>query len=618
MDLRVPSEPQAEKENEASNGSSTGGIAFEKVRDNPAGGGAPSPNTLRKRRREAIAKKVESRKALMTTASSSRLDMSKVHSILSGPRLSWDWQSAGGNKNDAEGEEDDSCGLIVDFHQDSRSALRTHISKAMSQMASKEISSQSIPSSLGTMRTNSEDIKQIIQMKRNLIASQATQLTRQVSSPGSSQVVDNKDEEPPALEPIHPWQETQMPAATQIFIQVESPIQNRNDTVIEEEIDMDDIGFTQVYCPEDDCAPSPAVEKTQVYVPLKPESVHHETKAAGVRTLKAQVSKASSTISIPPNDEQEEIGSDVSSDGTPSPRRKEPKTKSSADELSFEEWLEARKNRKRAVKKQSKEARSFFEAEAEESEDEEFGGIIRRGERGDESGGTSSSDDDGDSDLEDLVASARDEFDLLKQSGKDSNKLAKLHAKWIEEKDAELEKAIENQDFWKKKRTGLGSVDDGTDVSLMNRMQRKLKAKHQAFVQQYDAEGNPLAPEYASDESDYDSMEIDSDEFYDDEISGDDERELDPQELALRQERREREKERRRRDLLLKMEMDKRRQLLKAKLRAERLNREKDKREIQAGCVWVHTDLGDRYPINERQRKFSTFSRFCFFEVIIS
>ena len=521
MDLRVPSEPQAGKENEASNGSSTDGIAFEKVQDNPAGAAAPSPNTLRKRRREAIAKKVEGRKALITTASSSRLDMSKVHSILSGPRLSWDWQSAGSTKNDAEGEEDDSCALIVDFHQDSRSALRTHISKAMSQMAaSKEISSQSIPSSLGTMRANSEDIKQIIQMKRNLIASQATQFNKQESSPGSSQLVDHKDDEPPALEPIHPWQETQMPAATQIFIQVESPIQSKQATMIEEEIDMDDIGFTQVYRPEDDCDQSPpeVVDQTQVYVPLKPESVlQHETKAPGIRTLKAQVSKASSTISIPPNDEQEEDASDdVSSDRTPSPRKKEPKTKSSADELSFEEWLEARKTRKqRVVKKQSKEARSFFEAEAEESEDEEFGGIIRRGEKGDESGGTSSSDDDDDDDLEDLVASARDEFDLLKKSGKDSKKLAKLHAKWIEEKDAELEKAIENRDFWKKKRTGLASVDEGTGGNLMNRMQRKLRAKQQAFVQQYDAEGNPLAPEYASDDSDYDSMEIDSDELYD-------------------------------------------------------------------------------------------------------
>lgn len=111
-----------------------------------------------------------------------------------------------------------------------------------------------------------------------------------------------------------------------------------------------------------------------------------------------------------------------------------------------------------------------------------------------------------------------------------------------------------------------------------------MKAKQRALVEQFDAEGNVLAPEYVSD-SEYDSMEIDSDEFFDEFDSEFEDKEgvLDPEELAERKERKQRDMERRKRDLEMKAEMKNRRQVLKEKLRQERMQREKDKREIQAG-----------------------------------
>ena len=581
-----PVQPTIEKENNSSENmpsqSPPGGKPNENVTSTT---NSLSPNALRKRRREAIAKKVEARKQLITAANSTHLDMTKVHSILSGPRLSWDWHGKGASKRDAEGaEDDDSCGLVVDFHQDSRSALKTHISKAMSQMASKDISSQSIPA-VKPSRTSSEEIKQIIQMKRRLISSQATQINKE---PVPERVTNEDEigENLPVLEPIHHWQETQMPT-TQVFVRVDSPFREKETETppVEEEINMDDDfgGSTQIYIP-------PTVqeepEATQVYIRTSEEPSRASSKAP--RLLRPQISKASSTISIPENtvrqDEgsassgTEEVSEESSASSVESPPAKH--TKKSKQDLSFEEWLEARKQRKKAIKKQSKEARAFFEAEAEESEDEELGGIVRRtkeaGEGASEDDSDSSSED---SDLEDLVASARDEFDLLQKTGKDKKKLAKLHAKWLEEKDAELEKAIEDRNFWRKQRSGLRGLDDDGQAGGLNRLQRKLKAKQD----KYDADGNLLAPEYVS-ESDYDSMDIDSDEFFD-EFSDEDgqEEQLDEEELALRRERKAREKERRKKDLELKLEMQKRRQLLKAKLREERLNREKDKREIQAG-----------------------------------
>ena len=573
-----------------------------------------SPNTLRKRRREEIARKVESRKALISTASSTRLDMTKVHSILSGPRLSWDWQNGVGAKHDAE-DDDDSCGLVVDFHQDSRSALKTHISKTMSQMASRDISSQSLPSTVpGKVgRPDREDIKQIIQMKRRLIATQAIQANKDLEPDHESDADDFAKDDLPQLEPIeigeqqdfiHAWQETQLPPAptisqsqpldsTQVFVRLDSPIKAPNgpgfEAIVEEEIQMDDdVGSTQIYIKPTEEVPAEPVSKL-------------------TRSLKPQISKASSTVSIPPNslreddaapsessageaadsEESEEEAESASDPSSPEEVEEEPRkrSKKGRSDLSFEEWLAERQRKKKLLKKRGAsggEGKMFIEAEAEESEDEELGGIVRRakvsGDEEDEEG--SSSDDD--SDLEDLVASARDEFELLKKSGKDSSKLAKLHAKWLEEKDAELQKAIEEREFWRRKRSGLRGIDEGDETGGLNRLQRKLKAKREAYVEQFDSEGNLLAPEFV-DDSDYDSMDIDSDEFFD-EFSDEEQREeLDEEELAIRRERKEREKERKRKDRELKMEMEKRRQLLKAKLREERLMKEKDKREIHSG-----------------------------------
>lgn len=571
-----------------------------------------SPNALRKRRREEIARKVEGRKALISTASSTRLDMTKVHSLLSGPRLSWDWQNGVGAKHDAE-DDDDSCGLVVDFHQDSRSALKTHISKTMSQMASRDISSQSLPSTVpGKVgRPDREDIKQIIQMKRRLIASQVMQLNKEVELGHDSEPDDTGKDDLPQLEPIeigeqqdfiHAWQETQLPPAptisqsppldcTQVFVRLDSPIRashaNLPESLVEEEIQMDyDVGSTQIYIKPAEAMPAEPVSKL-------------------TRSLKPRISKASSTVSIPPNSlreddaassesssgeeaDSEESDDEAESASEPSsPEEEEPRKrpKKGRLDLSFEEWLADRQRKKKLLKKRDAtrgEGRMYIEAEAEESEDEELGGIVRRakvsGDEEDEEG--SSSDDD--SDLEDLVASARDEFELLKKSGKDSSKLAKLHAKWLEEKDAELQKAIEEREFWRRKRSGIRGLDEGDDTGGLNRLQRKLKAKREAYVEQFDSEGNLLAPEFV-DDSDYDSMEIDSDEFFD-EFSDEEQREeLDEEELAIRRERKEREKERKRKDRELKLEMQKRRQLLKAKLREERLMKERDKREIHSG-----------------------------------
>jgi hypothetical protein len=508
--------------------------------------------------------------------------MTKVQSILSGPRLSWDWKGGSGKKPEGDGEEDDSCGLIVDFHQDSRSALKTHISKTMSQMASRDISSQSIPA---TMPGHQEDIRQIIQMKRRLMSSQAVQLNK------SSQIIENEDvdepkEDLPELEPIsssqqadfiHAWQETQLPAptvsqsepleSTQVFVRLSSPKAATTDFAsVEEEIEMDDVGSTQVYIP-----PTAPVSK-----PVNSS-----------RQLKPQVSKASSAISIPPNSVPEKSDSEQSEESDES--EEEPvvrKKLSVTDEASFEQWLAERKRRQKLRKKRraSDNAKMFVEAEAEESEDEELGGIMRRTKKSDDDENSSDDSDEDSSDLEDLVASARDEFELLRRGGGDGSKLAKLHAKWLEEKDEQLQKAIEEKDFWRRKRSGLGALDDGSNGDGLNRMQRKLKARRDALVQQFDSEGNPLAPEMGSDDSDYDSMEIDSDDFFDEFSDDEGQREvLDEHELAARKERKQRELERRKKDKELRLEMQQRRQMLKAKLREERMLKEKDKREIQAG-----------------------------------
>lgn len=437
---------------------------------------APSPNTMRKRRREEIAKKVESRKALISTACSSRLDMTKVHSILSGPRLSWDWQGGlgGTNAGPKEDEEDDSCGLIVDFHQDSRSALRTHISKAMSQMASRDISSQStaaIPVA-NARKGNSEEIKQIIQMKRRLISSQAvaSQAVHEVPKP----VTVPEDEELglPVLEPlssnpvddeINLWQETQQvisdlidypeeeeiiaePEATQVFVR----------TAVEDIIEPTQVFIRQSPVVDDTPAEEELIiDPTQIYVP-EPQPV-----ASKNPVVEEKISKASSNVSIPPNSVRDGASSDDNSEEESSgEEEEEPKKemKKSKAQMSFEEWLLDRKRRRKQRKQESKEARSFFEAEAEESEDEELGGIVRRRPVSGESGSEDSSSGDEDSDLEDLVASAADEFALIqKGSKKDSKKLAKLHAKWMEEKDAELEKAIEDRNFWNRRQQGRGS-----------------------------------------------------------------------------------------------------------------------------------------------------------------
>ena len=566
---------------------------------------APSPNTMRKRRREEIAKKVESRKALISTACSSRLDMTKVHSILSGPRLSWDWQGGlgGTNAGPKEDEEDDSCGLIVDFHQDSRSALRTHISKAMSQMASRDISSQSTAAMpvANARKGNSEEIKQIIQMKRRLISSQAvaSQAVHEVAQPET--VPDDGELGLPVLEPlssnpvddeINLWQETQQvisdlihdPEEEEIFLEPEAT------QVLVRSAVEDIIEPTQVFIrqsPVVDDKPNEEeliIEPSQKYLP-EPQPV-----AATKPMVEERISEASSSMSIPLNSVRHGASPEDSSEEESSieEEEEEPKVeaKKSKAQMSFEEWLENRKRRRKQRKQQSKEARSFFEAEAEESEDEELGGIVRRRALSGESGSDDSSSRDEDSDLEDLVASAADEFALIqKGSKKDYKKLAKLHAKWMEEKDAELEKAIEERNFWSR-RKGRGSnlLDEAASGEGLSRLQRKMKAKQRALVEQFDAEGNVLAPEYVSG-SEYDSMDIDSDEFFDefDSEFEDREGELDPEELAARKERKQRDMERRKRDLEMKAEMKNRRQALKEKLRQERKQSEKDKREIQAG-----------------------------------
>ena len=553
---------------------------------------APSPNALRKRRREEIARKVESRKNLISTASSSRLDMSKVHSILSGPRLSWDWQggTGGGSKQEVD-EEDDSCGLIVDFHQDSRSALRTHINKAMSQMASRDISSQSV---VAKGSSSSEELKQIIESKRRLMGSTQQTMVAEKASSNFSTIIEPQD---PV---ISMWQETQQaPPATQVYTR--EPTQEK-------------VESTQVYirdapeADEEEIILEDIIEPTQIYI--APESTVQSD-------IKPKVI-LSRTSSIPPNtvksDEPEEE-EDEKSENTSSSEEEvveKPKKRISGGSVSFEEWLAERNERrkkkqtKEKIRNQSKEAKAFFEAEAEESEDEELGGIMRRNSTRDDDDGSSSSsgdEDDEDSDLEDLVASARDEFDLLKRSGKDNSKLAKLHAKWLDQKDQELEKAIEDKEFWNRKgMRGLKLLEEtSAENGSLNRMQRKLKAKRDAYIEKFDSEGNLLAPEYVAEESsDYDSMEIDSDDFFDENSDDDENEPLNEEEVAIRKHRKERDVERRKRDREMKIEMRRRRQILKQKLREEKIMKEKDKRELQAGLGIMNEEDRETFKLVSR------------------
>jgi len=558
---------------------------------------APSPNTMRKRRREEIARKFESRKALMSTASSTRLDMSKVHSILSGPRLSWDWQGGtGGVRKQEVDDDDDSCGLIVDFHQDSRSALRTHINQAMSQMASRDISSQSVSSGpLKVRGLHSEELKEIIQSKRRLIHSQA-----HTQSVQEKENVENKPDTD-ATPLISMWQETQMVSpsdveATQVFIREAEDclpvINERRDKPAmieeeEEEMILEGMEPTQIYVPENQETSGPTASSRLREMPSKASSLSIPPNS--IRETDSDGDVVDAESSSEEEDVEEEV-ENYSKEDEEEREIKKKKVKDSHSGVSFEEWL-AERNRKRKQKKSksSKEAKGFFEAEAEESEDEELGGIMRRSvDQGSDDEGSSSSSSNDMSDLEDLVASAKDEFELLKKSGKDSSKLAKLHAQWLDERDSQLQKAIEDKDFWKRRGLrGLKGLDeDGGSADGLNRMQRKLKAKRAAYVEKFDSEGNLLAPEYMSgSESDYDSMEIDSDDFIDEFSDEENARVLNDEEIAIRKQRREREQERRKRDKEMKAEMMRRRQLLKEKLREEKLMKQKDKRELQTGLA---------------------------------
>ena len=564
---------------------------------------APSPNTMRKRRHVEIAKKVEMRKALITTASSSRLDIGKVHSILSGPRLSWDASKSASlsMRGGGDGDEEDEvgCGLIVeDFHSDSRSALRTNISKALSQMASRDINTQQISENCSSQVD--EEIQKIIQLKKRLIRKDDSKVT--VASLGSIAAELDEDgigENLPVLEPIEEERIIDQ-GETQEF--VHRPVIEEDDAMSptqifqrqeesEEELDMDSL----------------AMEPTQVYIPPRLE----EPELVEVARVESKSSTGSSSA-LPPNTVREDV-MDSSVDESSEEEPEEvaipteiPSQIKKRDQVEFAEWLAARKQKTKRRKEQGKDAaRMFFEAEAEESEDEELGGIMRR-KRGDDSDGSSpdSSSDEVDSDLEDLVASAADEFVLEKKSGKDSRKLAKLHAKWAEERDAALEKAIEDRDFMRRKQGGASRLmmDEGFEGGL-NRMQRKLKARRDAMVEQFDREGNLLAPEYASD-SDYDSMEIDSDDFFDEEDEEGERGEIDPAEREARQERKQRDQERRKTEMEFKMEMKKRRQMLKEKLRQERIMREKDKREIQSGVGIMNEEDREVFKMVNRSQVF--------------
>jgi len=631
--------------------------------DSLASGAAPSPNAIRKRRREEIARKVESRKQLITTASSSRLDMNRVQAILSGPRLSWDTISSstrggGGRKDLSADNEDDSTierGLIIeDFHIDSRSALRTNISKAMSQMASRDLGCQSVlPPSLGSSQMtastgNNEEVEKIIQMKRRMMASQKiTAPPRAIIPPISSTIsAAPLDEMLPPLELINEfnqseisnWQNTQMPldsspvitsaaaaaidrdaiSPTQVFVRVDHGCQSED----EEELDMDNLARRNaaVEPPEEWI-----LEPTQLYVPTTQEST---TAGPSLAQKQSTTTSVASSIELPPNtmrppdDVVEEESSDESSGQSSGDESSESVAQTAAapavverkkriEEMEFEEWLAERKRKKKLRKKHANEAKSFFEAEAEESEDEELGGIMRRrrvGGDGSESN-DDSDDEDGDSDLEDLVASAADEFALEKKSKKDSKRLAKMHAKWASERDDALEKAIEDRDFFRraKRATGVDNIDTTVSGGGLNRLQRKLKARRDALVDQFDKDGNLLAPEFIDNESDYDSMDIDSDEFIDedwDQEGGEDEGGMDASEIVARKERKERERERRKKEMEFKMEMQKRRLLLKEKLRQERLMREKDKREIQSGLGIMNEEDREVFKMINRSQIF--------------
>ena len=592
---------------------------------------APSPNTMRKRRHFEIAKKVELRKALISTASSSRLDMGKVHSLLSGPRLSWDASKAASlsmRTGDHENEDDTSCGLIVeDFHSDSRSALRTNISKALSQMASRDINTQQIIADTNSQVNADEEIQRIIEMKKKLMKRETVK--NQGGSPEPTATVkdlvaefdDGIGENLPVLEPIE--EEITDTGATQEFVR--RPVIEENEmspTQIfyreeirpgpesDEELDMDTLAMepTQVYI-------APVSE--EVIAPVRETQKRIESKSSVGSSLS---SHSSSSFAIPPNTIREDVIEDSPADLESSESEAEeeekpilkevPRQIKKKDQMEFSEWLAARQQRKKQRRKaaaQGNEARMFFEAEAEESEDEELGGIMRRGRGGDSDGSSDddsgSSSEDGDSDLEDLVASAADEFVLEKKSGKDSKKLAKLHAKWAEERDAALEKAIEDREFLRRKQMGArGMLDDGVESGL-NRMQRKLKAKREAMVEQFDREGNLLAPEYVSD-SEYDSMEIDSDDFFDEDEDEMERGELDPEEIEARKERKQRDMERRKKEMEFKLEMKRRRQMLKEKLRQERLMREKDKREIQAGVGIMNEEDREVFKLVNRSQVF--------------
>jgi hypothetical protein len=587
------------------------------------------PVQRKKRNLEAILRKVEERKSLIAAPNSSRVDMTKVHGILGGPRLTWDWSSTqGARARVADDDEDNDGGLVVDCAQDTRSALKTHISRAMSQMAT---------ASVGNKSTSPEELQAILESKRARLGRRESQQSMPATSNMSCQETQKVHQslgltQHQYISQNHTQEVVSEISETQVVVDV-SPTQVVTSRSVfleaheETSSNLFRVGGTtsptqlaEIVCDDDE----PCMTATQVIHPIDRPVEHSFNPLARRQDTGDSVGLASmpsSAAGLPPdmievedidtflNSKKEEEEVDVESEDSESVVSEAPvipKIKSKKRQVEFEEWLAERRRLKQKRKtKSTGQSSTFIEAEAEESEDENLGSILRgRGAKSDDDSDMSSDSDD--SDLDDLVASAEDEFNLFRKQNKDSRRVARMHAKWAAERDEALEKAIEEKDFLNRKnRTRAFTVEDGGSIDGLSRLQRKLKQKRDAYVQQFDGEGNLLAPDIA-DESDYDSMEIDSDEFYDEFSDDGDDTNLTAEEKAAREELLAKVAERRKRDAEFKAEMNRRRTALKEKLREERIQREKDKREIQAGLTIMTEE--DRETFKMINRVPQTFS----------
>ncbi len=534
-----------------------------------------------KRAGAELVRKNQERRKLISAPSSKSMDMGKVHAQITGPHLSYDISDPGRRKADDE-EDEEGGGLVVACAQDSRAALNSRIQRVMSQHVV----------GLSSMRPV-DDMEAIRQQKRSVLCRRREGV-------------------------VVPAEETQQPVSD--FLPENQVIDETvvvsptfvNPTLIsqnftqEEEIEMEEPEPVVSVQPFSETQVLITVSQTQVVAdrPVDPTIVPRTTIFRQDSTDEVMYVNLGPSMSSVPSEEdidaflKSKIETEHKEEENSSPSEKSLSEKSFPEkiplksrkrQLEFDVWLAERKRlklkQKLVNKKRSEKSSEFVDAEAEESEDEDLGGILRGSKisEDEESEGSSSDEED----LDDLVASAEDEFNIYRKQAKDSKRVAKLHAKWAAERDEALERAIEEKDFMGRKKIKNDAIyGDSTAMDGLSRLQRKLKAQRDAYVQQFDHEGNPLAPEEVDEESDYDSMEIDSDDFFDENelfSENENENELTAEEKAARAAKKAKDLERRKRDAAFKAEMQQRRIALKEKLRLERIQREKDKREIQAG-----------------------------------